>query len=92
MAALKGGVRVALVRCPECAARNRQKPFGLPAEPIHYPDMAVICGAPGCVQPGLVWLTGLEAIEYTQRARVCFSLQAGGRYVTKLTVRASSQS
>ena len=66
--------------------RERRSPPGLRAEPIHYPDAAVICGTPGCTEPGLVWLNGLEAIEFSEGKRLCFPL-TGERHLAKLTVR-----
>jgi hypothetical protein len=45
--------------------------FPISAEPVGYPESAVICGVAGCNNPGLVWLLGSDAIEY-RRGRLCF--------------------
>jgi hypothetical protein len=79
------GAVVVTVRCVECASRTR-KPQGISAEPVSYPDDVVICGAPGCQQPGLVWLRGSEAMEYLQGNRVCFVLTRV-RHLVKIRVK-----
>jgi hypothetical protein len=44
------------------------------AEPVGYPNPAVICGVPGCMEPGLVWLRGEAAVHYRSGQRLCFPL------------------
>lgn len=79
------GPSMAIVRCRECAARNR-KSLGIGVEPQDYPDTAVVCGMPGCDRPGLVWLRGAEAMEYRDGQRICFPL-SGERHLSKVRVK-----
>jgi hypothetical protein len=74
-----------LVRCRACIARSRQI-YRVCAEPVGYPDTDFRCGAPSCLEPGLVWLRGPEAIDYTQRSRACFPV-SGTQNVLKVRVR-----
>jgi len=41
------------------------------AEPEGCPNAAaLICGTPGCTEPALIWLSGLEATEYRKGQRL----------------------
>jgi hypothetical protein len=42
----------------------------LVVEPIGYPDSAMICGAPGCEKPAVIWLTAWEAAEFKNGRRI----------------------
>ena len=64
-----------IVRCAVCAQTlDRKLASGTRAEPADYPNSAIVCGTPGCLRPGLVWLWGRDALEYRQGQRVHFSL------------------
>jgi hypothetical protein len=52
----------------------RGRPYPTVAEPVGYPNSAVICGVAGCNRPGLVLLRGTDAIEYRSGQRHCFAL------------------
>ncbi len=64
------------VRCARCAVipMYRVRALTTSAEPVGYPDGAIICGIPGCDAPGLVWLVGTDAIEYRLGRRLVFPL------------------
>lgn len=64
------------VRCAECASvpMYRAAMLKISAEPVGYPDSAILCGIPGCSRPGLVWLMGKDAIEYRTERRLVFPL------------------
>jgi hypothetical protein len=79
-----------IVRCPACIARHRQS-YRVHAEPMGYPKTDILCGAPGCEAPGLVWLRGPDAIEYTQRNRVCFPI-GRTQHLLKVRVKPASPS
>jgi hypothetical protein len=64
---------MALVRCTQCAERRRES-HSIVVEPIGYPNTALICGTPGCFNPGLVLLRAAEAVEYRQGRRDLFPL------------------
>jgi hypothetical protein len=68
---------MAIVRCTQCLLKSAG--FTIHAEPIGYPETALICGMAGCERPGLVWLRGREAVEYIQGGRVSFPLNSGNR-------------
>jgi len=75
-----------IVRCPTCIRRSRQS-YGVHAEPLGYPKTDIVCGFPGCEAPGLVWLNGPSAIEYTQHGRTCFTLGRDSQWLVKVSVR-----
>jgi hypothetical protein len=52
----------------------RVRTFPTSAEPVGYPNPAIICGTPGCSEPGLVWLRGLDALHYRSGQQRYFSL------------------
>jgi hypothetical protein len=64
------------VRCAQCVSvpMYRATRLRISAEPVGYPDGAIICGIPGCNRPGLVWLVGSEAIEYRAGRQLVFPL------------------
>jgi hypothetical protein len=65
-----------IVRCPNCLTRapRLSKVFLTLAEPVGYPESAVICGVAGCNEVALVLMQGLDAIEYRGGQRVIFSI------------------
>jgi hypothetical protein len=65
-----------IVRCPKCYATPmfRGRTYPTVAEPVGYPNPAIICCVAGCGEPGLVWLRGTNAIDYRSGQRHCFSL------------------
>jgi hypothetical protein len=79
---------ILIVRCPACIARSRP-PYRVHAEPVGYPKTDIVCGAPGCEEPGLVWFRGPDAIDYTQRNRVCFPVTRG-EHAIKVRVKPSA--
>lgn len=48
--------------------------FATPFEPVGYPNSGLICGAKGCEEPGLVWLTVEEEREYRSAGKRIFCL------------------
>ena len=50
-----GEAAMPIVRCPACIAGCRPS-YRVHAEPVGYPKTDIVCGAPGCEEPGLVWL------------------------------------
>jgi hypothetical protein len=74
-----------IVRCQACIARCRPS-YRTHAEPMMYPTTDILCGAPGCEAPGLVWLQGPDAIEYTQCNRVCFPVSRA-KHLLKVRVK-----
>ncbi len=65
-----------IVRCTNCAAVQLRgiRSSTTSAQPVGYPNPAVVCGTPGCNQPGLVWLQGADAVEYRNGGRATFPL------------------
>ena len=65
-----------IVRCPNClaASPHRAKAFRTSAEPIGYPDSAVVCGVAGCNERALIWLRGIDAVEFRALRRICFPI------------------
>lgn len=62
---------MAIVRCRKHPVRlelatNRYVKM---AEPVGYPNTAVICGIRNCEEPGLVWLTDEELGQFTNGNR-----------------------
>ncbi len=61
---------MALARCEVCG-----QPSGLRCEyvwqvlPLGYPNSHLVCGAPNCAKPAVVWLTALEGEQYTHGQR-----------------------
>jgi hypothetical protein len=65
-----------IVRCPKCFAASPRyaEAIGASAEPVGYPDSAVVCGAAGCNERALIWLLGVDAIDYRAGLRLCFPI------------------
>ncbi len=63
---------MALVRCKGCGrpTRNVRVPYVSHHQPVGYPNTAAICGADGCRNPGLVWLTQSEENDYQGGERI----------------------
>jgi hypothetical protein len=63
---------MALCRCEKLHANpiGRVKHYVRSIEPVGYPDTSSICGIPRCENPGLIWLTGAESIQYDQGQRI----------------------
>jgi hypothetical protein len=63
---------MAIARCQKHGPpTGRTRTFDpAPAEPIGYPDTAVVCGLVECREPGLVWLETQERASYRQGVRV----------------------
>lgn len=77
---------MAMVKCALCAAQST-KMHSIAAEPLNYPDVAVlVCSMPGCDKPGLVLLRGSEAVDYRAGRRSCFPL-ATERHVAKVRLK-----
>ncbi len=62
---------MAIARCRKHPVRldlatNR---YVMMAEPLGYPNTAVICGIAHCEEPGLVWLTNEELDEFNTGIR-----------------------
>ena len=65
---------MALVRCEGCGRpRRRTRTYVLAVQPVGYPDTAAVCGRSECAQPGLVWLSEEEKVEY-DRGQCIFSV------------------
>jgi hypothetical protein len=64
------------LRCVRCATTRRLqvRSLGTLAEPVGYPDTAIVCGTAGCNEPACVWLWGCDAIEYRNGGRLVFPL------------------
>jgi hypothetical protein len=67
-----------IVRCIGCASTSmlRTKALNNSAEPVGYPDGAIVCGVAGCQEPGLVWLRGRDIIEHRTSRQLVFPLAA----------------
>ena len=61
-----------IVRCQKCGrpTTNVTQPYVASMQPIGYPNTAAICGHKDCRDPGLVWLTNAENIQYQQGERI----------------------
>jgi len=65
---------MSVAKCVACGdAKRKAAPYDLIVEPLGYPSGGLVCGAAGCDQPALIWLTAWEAAEYRAGRRV-FSL------------------
>jgi hypothetical protein len=38
--------------------------------PLGYPDAALVCGATGCTEPGVIWLQADEELQYKNGNRI----------------------
>ena len=66
-------IRILCGRCANLPGRRRT--FPVMAEPVGYPNAAaLICRTPGCTEPALIWLSGLEATEYRKGQRLIFRI------------------
>jgi len=65
---------MAISRCKKCGKPTaRVKPPGYadsPYMPVSYPESGIVCGKPGCEEPGLIWLKRNEEKEYQLGKRV----------------------
>lgn len=62
---------MALIRCSEHGhPQGRGQEYVRDVEPDGHPHSGVVCGRPGCVRPGLIWLTETEARAYERGERV----------------------
>ena len=65
---------MAIARCAECGKLTQNvKPPGYsenPYLPMGHPNSGVICGRPGCENPGMVWLKLDEEEEYRRGQRI----------------------
>ena len=63
-----------IARCPKCLAASRSfvEAFRTSAEPVGYPNSALVCGIAGCNELAIIWLRGTDALEYRAQQKVCF--------------------
>jgi len=65
---------MAIARCEKCGkpTKNVKPPgySGAPHLPVGHPSSGVVCGKPGCENPGLIWLKQHEEEQYEQGQRV----------------------
>jgi hypothetical protein len=65
---------MAIVRCESCGkpTQNVKAPgYGdAPHMPAGHPNSGLVCGKPGCENPGLVWLKQDEEKEYSAGDRI----------------------
>lgn len=63
---------MALCRCKEQHPNpiGRIRVYVMSVEPIGYPKTSSICGRLDCENPGLIWLTKKEKVEYMKGERI----------------------
>jgi len=61
---------MAIVRCNEHPLKHARHTYLTSAEPVGYPDTAVICGRRGCDKAGLVLLNSRELDDYNNGQRI----------------------
>lgn len=63
---------MALSRCKELHPnpKGRTENYRLGVEPIGFPNTSSICGRHDCENPGLIWLTKKEKIDYENGKRI----------------------
>lgn len=62
---------MALVRCDlHGKPEGRIYTYNIGVRPVGYPDTSAICGLSRCENPGLVWLTEEEHLEYVSGQRI----------------------
>ena len=82
---------MALVKC-ETHGGSAIQPRGndayslTPYAPVGHPESALICGATGCENAGLVWLTSTEEREYRDEQRCIFPVGTGNIKGAKVKV------
>lgn len=61
---------MAIVRCAVHKPTGRARSYVFTAEPVGYPDTAMVCGSAHCKSPGLVWLEADERTAYDRGVRI----------------------
>lgn len=61
---------MALCRCLPHRPYGRVHHYRYYCEPLCYPDTSSICGIQGCFQPGFIWLTEEENIQFLAGTRI----------------------
>lgn len=63
---------MALCRCKERHSnpQGRILDYIISVEPIGYPNTSSICGRRDCENPGLIWLTKKEKVDYEKGERI----------------------
>lgn len=63
---------MALCRCKEKHSnpRGKNKLYVKYVKPLNYENTSSICGIRGCDNPGLIWLTEEESIQYDAGLRI----------------------
>lgn len=62
---------MSIARCQECGKpKGRTHNYVKKAEPLGYPNTAIVCGSKGCENSAYVWLSEEEAKEFENGQRV----------------------
>ena len=61
---------MAVIRCAAHQPNGRTRSYVFTAEPVGYPDTALVCGLKQCKTAGLAWLEAHEHDAYNRGERI----------------------